>query len=268
MAAGTRSLPLPSVAPQEIPESAFPDLENFDPTYGLRPEGLPTKSLFKGFGGLFTPTKGLAELTEEESEEDGDTVMYDYDDSSTSYDVVDWEGGLPGLSRGSSSEFSPTEQAEEHHNIEYETIPAVGGGTIVRPRVFHSQSMVQPSPDVKSCSFDQGIVDCRALMTALASALHSGMVLSPKAIHSLGQRRSIPYTILISPNQPRGLTSGVGLRAAYSHHGTPMASPKMVLLSQSSEYDFCKPEDWNHNYQVAHSVYTLGQIFREECGRN
>jgi distribution and morphology protein 34 len=46
-----------------------PDLEYFDPTYGLRPEGLPSKSGFKGFSNLFTPNKGLADLAEEESSE-------------------------------------------------------------------------------------------------------------------------------------------------------------------------------------------------------
>ncbi|KAI3616549.1 mitochondrion organization and biogenesis-related protein [Moniliophthora roreri] len=232
MAAGARSLPPPSLAPQEIPESTFPDLENFDPTYGLRPEGLPTKSLFKGFGGLFTPTKGLAELMEEESEEDGETAMYDYDDSSTTYDVVDWEGGLSGLSRGSSSELSPTEQVEEHHNVEYETIPAVGGGTIVRPRVFHSQSMIQPSPDVNPAPLTRNSRLSRS-HDSIASALHSGMVLSPNA--NLGQRRPNSSYNPYFPESATGITSGVGLRTAHSYHGTPLASPQIApaFLSQS-----------------------------------
>jgi hypothetical protein len=34
------------------PDSTFPEIENFDPTYGLRPEGLPNKSVFRSFGRL------------------------------------------------------------------------------------------------------------------------------------------------------------------------------------------------------------------------
>ncbi|KAG5220421.1 ERMES complex [Salix suchowensis] len=60
--------------------SSFPDLEDFDPTYGLRPEGLPNKSLFRGFSSLFTPNKGLADLAEEPSDtEDGDEEMEPFD---------------------------------------------------------------------------------------------------------------------------------------------------------------------------------------------
>ncbi|KAJ3485077.1 hypothetical protein NLJ89_g11929 [Agrocybe chaxingu] len=66
--------------------SSHPDLENFDPTYGLRPEGLPTKSVFKGFSSLFTPNKGLADLAEEPepSEQDDD----EYDDDEAASDVA------------------------------------------------------------------------------------------------------------------------------------------------------------------------------------
>lgn len=64
--------PSPPTSHIETPSpssSSHPDLEYFDPTYGLRPEGLPSKSGFKGFSNLFTPNKGLADLAEEESSE-------------------------------------------------------------------------------------------------------------------------------------------------------------------------------------------------------
>ncbi|KAK7049722.1 ERMES complex subunit [Paramarasmius palmivorus] len=235
MATGTRSLPVSPQAQQEAPESTFPDLENFDPTYGLRPEGLPTKSLFKGFGGLFSPSKGLADLAEEESEEDGETAMYDYEDSSTSYDVVDWDGGMHGISRTSSTEFSPTERMEEHQNIEYETIPAVGGGTIVRPRVFHSQSMIQPSPGVNPTPLTRNSRLSRS-HDNITAALHSGMVLSPSTINSFSQRRSNSLYNPYFAESATATTSGVGLRTAHSHHGTPVGTPQILpaMLSQGT----------------------------------
>ncbi|KAG9218672.1 hypothetical protein CCMSSC00406_0001214 [Pleurotus cornucopiae] len=108
--------------------SSFPDLENFDPTYGLRPEGLPNKSLFHGFSSLFTPNKGLADLAEEPSDiEDGDEEM-------ESFDVVDWDTMIPPASP------SPSVTYADDNRTEYETIPAIGGGTVTRPRIVHAQS--------------------------------------------------------------------------------------------------------------------------------
>ena len=120
--------------------SSHPDLENFDPTYGLRPDGLPTKSGFKGFSSLFTPNKGLADLAEESS----DFGEYDdEEDERGSFDLVDWED---------TTGISPTPSVYANNDREcppeytYETIPAVGGGTITRPRIYHSQSMIQSAP--------------------------------------------------------------------------------------------------------------------------
>ncbi|KAF4619691.1 hypothetical protein D9613_004967 [Agrocybe pediades] len=126
--------------------SSHPELENFDPTYGLRPEGLPAKSGFKAFSSLFTPNKGLAELAEEtrsqvdsdygyEDEEGEDEELYDDEEDSNSFDIVDWDDRRS-LNFGGPKEPPPTE---------YETIPAVGGGTITRPRVYHSQSAILSS---------------------------------------------------------------------------------------------------------------------------
>lgn len=114
------------------------EYESFDPTYGLRPEGLPTKSVFKGFSSLFLPNKGLADLTEEPSDE-GEDEDFEDDGTSTAFDVVDWEDTISGVS-------PPPSVSERGNTPEYETIPAVGGGTITRPRILHSQSNVQPTP--------------------------------------------------------------------------------------------------------------------------
>jgi distribution and morphology protein 34 len=116
--------------------SLSPELEHFDPTYGLRPDGLPAKSVFRSFSQLHIPNKGLADLTEDPSE---DNQL----DDETSFDVVDWDDVIPDISLASS-----VYDGREHDNVEYETIPAVGGGTITRPRVYHSQSQIQPPPGI------------------------------------------------------------------------------------------------------------------------
>lgn len=133
----------PITSTQLPPNDPHSDIENFDPTYGLRPEGLPTKSGFKGFSSLFTPNKGLADLAEELETNDGS----DYeDDAGTSFDVVDWENTVPSLSPASSVYLD----RDDRDVVEYETVPAVGGGTITRPRIYHSQSAIQSQFSIHS----------------------------------------------------------------------------------------------------------------------
>ena len=130
--------------------SSHPDLENFDPTYGLRPEGLPSKSGFKSFSNLFTPNKGLADLAEESSN------ISEYDDENDergSFDLVDWEDTIPGISPTPS--IYTTNDRESLPEYVYETIPAVGGGTITRPRIYHSQSTIQSAPSSSRSSFSR-----------------------------------------------------------------------------------------------------------------
>lgn len=135
-------------SPIEAQSPSHSDLENFDPTYGLRPEGLPTKSLFQGFRSLFIPNKGLADLAEESETSDADD--YEDEEEGTSFDVVDWDETV--------SSFSPTpsvynERDRDHDSTtEYETVPAVGGGTITRPRIYHSQSAIQVHPTLNPLS--------------------------------------------------------------------------------------------------------------------
>jgi distribution and morphology protein 34 len=127
--------------PPDPPDSTFPEIENFDPTYGLRPEGLPTKSAFRSFGRLFSkPGRGLADLAEECTDEDDEDAV---GNESTSYDMTDWDDPVPS--------FSPSDQSVVGDNlagpsagIEFETVPAVGGGTVTRPRVYHAHSQVYP----------------------------------------------------------------------------------------------------------------------------
>ncbi|KAF7302108.1 Mitochondrial distribution and morphology protein 34 [Mycena indigotica] len=115
----TKSMPPPP------PNPIITDTEpSFDPTYGLRPEGVPAKNVFRSFRNLFSSPRGLADLAETEHE----SSMAD--DFETSYDVLEWGPPIP------PSSITGAESL-------YERMPAVGGGTIIRPRVLHSQSPSQ-----------------------------------------------------------------------------------------------------------------------------
>ena len=128
-----------SMQSPDPPDSTFPEIENFDPTYGLRPEGLPNKSVFRSFGRLFAnPSRGLADLAEESTDEDDDVVGSE----GASYDMVDWEDTVPGLTPEAS--VLGDHLAGPSSGLEYETVPAVGGGTVTRPRVFHAHSQLRP----------------------------------------------------------------------------------------------------------------------------
>ncbi|KAG5652094.1 hypothetical protein H0H81_006314 [Sphagnurus paluster] len=135
----------PSSPPIASEPVSFPDLENFDPTYGLRPEGLPTKSVFRGFSNLFQPNKGLADLAEDSEE---DEELDDDDDGAASFDIVNWDYTVP--------DSNPSIYDDARESIapesDFETIPAVGGGTITRPRIYHSQSMIQSPNAIASSS--------------------------------------------------------------------------------------------------------------------
>ncbi len=116
-------------------EVSFPDIENFDPTYGLRDEAFPNKSDYEAFSRLFTQgPRGLADLASEREQE------LDFGDGESAFDYVEWEEGMSASGGGShmtSSMFDPEGLPE------LESIPAVGGGTITRPRIYHSQSAIK-----------------------------------------------------------------------------------------------------------------------------
>ena len=129
----TPSSPPPDPTPTPEGPTSFPFLEQFDPTYGLRPERIPTKSVFTSFRSLFAPNKGLADLKEEPSDID--------DDEGTSFDASNWDDFLSESQYSTAPPQTTTEYEEPAE--EYETVPAVGGGTITRPRIIHSQSQVK-----------------------------------------------------------------------------------------------------------------------------
>ncbi|SPO21673.1 probable Mitochondrial distribution and morphology protein 34 [Ustilago trichophora] len=244
-------------------DAAFPDIENYDPTYGLRPDDLPTHRGFSGLGRLAqrglgglkdltaSPTLGKATTSMPDRGDidlDGAAVFEDFDRHSedvdsevdhehdahsssqdghrtdddvttdsgrdVSDDVGDDVSDLdvhehsslvdtsidytrfgyppasaafsdthelnrassiifddepqsstkrgkrgstsgrsasgarrPSSSRSERSTTSPAQRRKPKAEVVYETIPAVGGGTVTRPRVYHIASKVQP-PEV------------------------------------------------------------------------------------------------------------------------
>ena len=116
-------------------EVSFPDIENFDPTYGLRDEVLPIKSDYEAFSRLFTQgSRGLADLASEREQE------LDFGDGESAFDYVEWEDSMSASGGGS---YMTSSNPMFEDLPELESIPAVGGGTITRPRVYHSQSAIK-----------------------------------------------------------------------------------------------------------------------------
>lgn len=155
-----------STSASESPTSytIFPDIEDYDPTYGLRPEGLPTHSGYEAFGRLWEKARegegrGLGGLmarhpvSGEVDEEDRGDVSDSWDEDEVgdirSFDMVEMEESLrpigrPSLSRAASGRRSVVGTNYEDDNaVEWETFPAVGGGVITRPRIYHSQSQIR-----------------------------------------------------------------------------------------------------------------------------
>ena len=113
-----------SESPSSSSTSSHPDLENFDPTYGLRPEGLPSKSGFKGFSNLFTPDKGLADLAQESSE--FSEFDEDDDERGSSFDLVDWEDTIPGISPTPSVYSAPRDSNNGAISYFSDVLPTAG----------------------------------------------------------------------------------------------------------------------------------------------
>lgn len=150
---------------QSVPES----IETYDPTYGMRPDAIPVHAGFADYERLVrsgTGGRGLGDVLEDGSEEEGDEEDWDGDrtgEGSFDFDLIglrdlvddgkggevpDWEGS-PTAGRGrepyrsgySFDTYGGRREAGEGGGLE--TIPAVGGGIITRPRVFHTQSQLR-----------------------------------------------------------------------------------------------------------------------------
>ena len=237
-AQSTQSTPV--IPPPTEFTSLLPDLDNFDPTYGLRPEGLPTKSVFSSFGRLFKQNKGLADLTEEQSEVDEEEDGVDED--KTSYSTVDWAD--------TSFDYSPPASLTPDDSVtEYETIPAVGGGIITRPRVYHSQSMIQPPSEIsRTATYAEGSaprfthrsITPDSIETQFSRSSSSGLahsvetppttdpphsVYSRDAIHKPPSLRRLSVSSSIATHDP--FHSG----SPPPHHALSEGDPKTILPS-------------------------------------
>ena len=155
--------------------TVFPGIEEYDPTYGLRPEGVPTHSGYEAFGRMWENARsgegrGLGALTMTSlasqrspagagagagvgaSSSRGDVSDFnddDEDETTRSFDMVEMDHALRSIPSGSHSRSRGDRRSTvassyaEEDEVEWETFPAVGGGVITRPRIYHSQSQIR-----------------------------------------------------------------------------------------------------------------------------
>ena len=120
--------------PKHGSEVSVPGIEDYDPTYGMRPGTISGASTYGLLSRLWAPSRGLGDLTEDPIEDN----MLDIDRTECSVDHQFWDESLYGAETTS---FSPTDNITPSYQI----YPTVGGGNLSRPRVYHSQSSKAPS---------------------------------------------------------------------------------------------------------------------------
>jgi distribution and morphology protein 34 len=213
------------------PFTPFPDIEHYDPTYGLRPEGTSQKEKFSGFGQLFSKSRGLADLTEEPLD-DADTP--DPDDFGSS----NWDSNASDVgpsSRATSPDGSP----------EYETVMAVGGGLVNRPRVIHSQSQSLLTPHSPlSTGFGSPFAHF-ARGQSLQSLPFSRPTLAGLRASSVASNPYFPRMPMdasfMSPRSPSSSTGGSSVSQGITHRRRskmaepPISEPVMLPTPPSSD---------------------------------
>lgn len=154
----------PSVSHDQL-DSVPESIESYDPTYGLRPDSIPQHAGFQGYEKLVrqgSSRRGLGDVLEDAVDE-GRT---DQDQRTRrrrrraaegfeTGDVFDGVNGFAAPDPGSSPEADFWDPSDGDSDLDepvspFETIPAVGGGTITRPRVFHTQSQMRVGPSLAS----------------------------------------------------------------------------------------------------------------------
>ncbi|KAF8897863.1 hypothetical protein BD779DRAFT_1492723 [Infundibulicybe gibba] len=217
-----------SVSGQSIPSTTRPlSASPARPPSPPSDNGLPTKSVFRGFSSLFTPSKGLADLAEEPSED-----VSEYNDGG-SFDILDWDGDT-------THDIVPP--STPNSVAEFETIPAVGGGTITRPRIYHSQSMVQ-TPDLASRSLPGRSRSYQNVFSGVATPLISRSIprrpVTPDSLETQPSHSSsgIGQTISTPPSDPMHHDNS----DVYIHHSTPSRRPSI------SASDFQSGSPPSHN---------------------
>ncbi|KWU43478.1 hypothetical protein RHOSPDRAFT_29639 [Rhodotorula sp. JG-1b] len=135
-----------------VPES----IESYDPTYGLRPDSIPHHAGFKSYEKLVKGGSSRRGL--------GDVLLGAAADGlggvglSPDHAFRDPYDGEHDEAAGLGEEDDDLEPDSHYYSSSssshFETIPAVGGGTITRPRVFHTQSQMRFGPGVASSAYD------------------------------------------------------------------------------------------------------------------
>jgi len=191
-----------SSAVSESPTSytIFPDIEDYDPTYGLRPEGVPTHSGYEAFGRLWEKARqgegrGFGSLMQSRVEEErtGDVSDDDDFDNENGNDELDIDVEVD------HDVLSPLSPRTEADAIEWETFPAVGGGVISRPRVYHSQSKIRaPSESgaMPSPGGGTGSITARASSIGASSTIGVSLPSSTVNVNKLisVEPTEIPYS--------------------------------------------------------------------------
>ncbi|GAA5974532.1 hypothetical protein JCM11641_002078 [Rhodosporidiobolus odoratus] len=144
----------PPTISHDMLDSVPDSIENYDPTYGLRPDSIPHHAGFADYERRVkagTSKRGLGDVLEVEEEEAEDDDYYAsprpqyVGDGSFEFemiglhDLVD-DGTQYPLPRTS---FDSVDVEPDRDLLQFEQIPAVGGGTVTRPRVFHTQSQMR-----------------------------------------------------------------------------------------------------------------------------
>ncbi|KAJ8292806.1 Mitochondrial distribution and morphology protein 34 [Rhodotorula toruloides] len=135
--------PSPAV-PHDMLDSVPESIENYDPTYGLRPDSIPHHAGFADYERLVearSSRRGLGDVLMVVEEDDEDPFLaHSSHQRRRSADELDFDDELGDVfdDPGARNSFGPLDYRDE-----FETIPAVGGGTITRPRVFHTQSQMR-----------------------------------------------------------------------------------------------------------------------------
>ncbi|GAA5906529.1 ERMES complex subunit MDM34 [Sporobolomyces salmoneus] len=136
---------------ESVPES----IEAYDPTYGLRPDSIPHHAGFAEYRKLVragSSKRGLGDVleTNEDGRDEADNEEEGMQghpqrvgDGSFDFDMIGLRDLVEDDENASSIPPRSSLDSAETTPAFYETIPAVGGGTITRPRVFHTQSQIR-----------------------------------------------------------------------------------------------------------------------------
>ncbi|KAH8915720.1 hypothetical protein BT69DRAFT_1356348 [Atractiella rhizophila] len=235
-------------------EMSVPEqIAKYDPTYGLRPEGLPTHGRFEAYKKLWQKSRrGLGSvLKEEDDAEEG--IDHRQEGSSWKgkedpFDIIGLEDLVVDESDHIGLDFSSTrslpQASERDYYTYFDTVPAVGGGVITKPRIIHRSSHTAHSTtSISTSSLYWNSPEHRPGQSLPGLDLYT---------------RSTPYqaksALFFSESDLRSRTSStIGTSQPYlphsrpSYRGTPLSYSAHPLngprLRRPSEHSQLAPED-------------------------